>query len=81
MPEVAWSTLGGGRGGRASWCSQGPGSTKSVGTQEPHSVTWIKHVGDMPGVAEGGRPHQSDLVIGLILSSCAGHNEKAPGML
>ena len=81
MPEVAWSTLGGGRGGRASWCFRGPDSNKSVGTQEPHSVTWIKQIGGMPSVAEGSRPHQSDLVIGLILSSCADHNEKAPGIL
>lgn len=68
VTEVAWSTLGGGRGGRTSWCFWGLNSNKQARTQEPHSVTWIKQIGDMPSVAEGSRPHQSDSVIGLILS-------------
>lgn len=41
-------------------------SNKLAGTQEPHSVTQLKQIGDMPSVAEGSS-HQSDLMVGLIL--------------
>jgi len=45
------------------------------------TLTCIKQIGDIPSVAEGSRPHQSDSITGLLPSSWAGPNEKAPGVL